>query len=347
MSIFKHKKEEEKESSGVKGKKGGLKKNATRRRKKKDNLPRPWNKKDRMLVLFLLLGSILTSSILALSARGWKLPGLPRLNKINLNFLDGRVIELGGGEAQVSAKAKAIIDSFEAETRKLSGVYGLYVVDLTSEESFGINESEAFQAASLIKLPVMVGLYQELEDGSLSLDDIYTLKESDRAGGAGSLQLRDAGYEISYRKLLEKMGKESDNTAFGIVRRYLGDEKIAQVIGDIGMVSTSLEENETSPEDVGVFFQKLWGGDLILETHKSELLSFLTDTDFEKHLAKGVPGGVDVAHKYGREVHVVNDAGIVLTDSPYVVVIMTKGVVESEADGIFPTLSEIVYQGMK
>jgi len=45
-------------------------------------------------------------------------------------------------------------------------------------------------------------------------------------------------------------------------------------------------------------------------------------------------------------VHVVNDAGIVLTDNPFVVVIMSKGVVEKEADEIFPTLSKLVFEGM-
>lgn len=346
MGIFRKRKYEDENAKDVKGKKD-LKKNLRRRRKKKDYLPRPWEKKDRLLVLFFLLGSIVISSLLALSARGWKLPGLPRLDKINLSFLEGGVIELGGRAAETSPEAKVIINSFKAETRKLSGIYGLYVVDLKNKESFGASESEVFQAASLIKLPVMVGLYQEVEEDNLSLDDTYTLEESDRVGGAGSLQLREAGYEISYRKLLEKMGKESDNTAFGIVRRHLGEAKIKKVIDDIGMIKTNLEENETSPRDVGVFFQKLWEGDLIAEAHKEELLSFLVDTDFEEHLVKGVPGDIDVSHKYGREVHVVNDAGIVFTDNPYAVVIMSKDVVESEADEIFSTLSEVVYQGMK
>ena len=76
------------------------------------------------------------------------------------------------------------------------------------------------------------------------------------------------------------------------------------------------------------------------------MLKFLTDTDFEDHLTVGLSNETSLAHKYGREVHVVNDAGVVLSDNPFVVVIMSNGVVESEADDVFPTLSKIVFEGM-
>ena len=53
---------------------------------------------------------------------------------------------------------------------------------------------------------------------------------------------------------------------------------------------------------------------------------------------------IKVAHKYGRELHIVNDAGIVFSQKPYVVVIMSKGVVDEEADQAFPQLSKIIYE---
>jgi beta-lactamase class A len=112
------------------------------------------------------------------------------------------------------------------------------------------------------------------------------------------------------------------------------------------MTETSDEENETTAKDIGIFFEKLWKGNLISEENKNEMIKFLTNTDFEDHIASGLPSDISLSHKYGREVHVVNDAGIVLTDNPFVVVIMSKGVVEKEADEVFPTLSKLVFEGM-
>ena len=72
----------------------------------------------------------------------------------------------------------------------------------------------------------------------------------------------------------------------------------------------------------------------------------MTDTIYESWIAEGVPDSVDVAHKFGRETHVVNDAGIVITQRPFVLVVLSKGVVEREADKIIPEIAEMVYSKM-
>ena len=143
------------------------------------------------------------------------------------------------------------------------------------------------------------------------------------------------------------MGKESDNTAANIARSILGEEDIRQVISTIGMDNTVVigEDQETTPYDIGLFFEKLWEGDVVSKKHRDEILEYLTDTIYEEWLAAGIPKSIQVSHKYGREVHVVNDAGIVFSDDPFIVVILSKGVVEREADEFFPELSSIVYEG--
>ena len=114
----------------------------------------------------------------------------------------------------------------------------------------------------------------------------------------------------------------------------------------MGMDSTVVigENQETTPRDIGIFFEKIWEGDVISKKHRDELLGFLTDTIYEEWLAAGILSTVDVAHKYGREVHVVNDAGIVFTDEPFVLVLLSQGVVEREADQVFPELAELIYE---
>ena len=57
-----------------------------------------------------------------------------------------------------------------------------------------------------------------------------------------------------------------------------------------------------------------------------------------------IPSEIEVAHKFGRETHVVNDAGIVFAQKPYFLVIMSKGVITREADDVIPTISDSVYQ---
>lgn len=296
--------------------------NPENRKKRKEPI-KPWTKKERLLVLYILLFTTLTSALLAISARDWKLPGLPKINLSKLNF------SLSGGEVILENNKKVkgtqdekyqqVLTDFKAKTDNLSGTYGFYVYQLGSNSEsetgneYGTDEDEIFQAASLVKLPIMVALYQEKPEG--------------------------------YKLLSSKMGKQSDNQAFRDARKVLGDDKINETIQEIGMHNTTLVENETTLEDMGLFFRKLYRNDLLPEEETQEIIKSLTDTIYEEHLAKGIPTDIQVAHKYGREIHVVNDGGIVyLKDKPYIVVIMTKGVVEKEADDIFPELSKLIYE---
>ena len=315
-----------------------------RGRKKKEPV-KPWGKKERLIVLVILLSTIVTSAGLALSAREWKLPGMPRVRlPDNFEELLGEETIIIEGNRDDSDKAFRASSLFKEKTKDLSGVYGLYVIRLDNGSSYGVNEGEIFQAASLIKLPVMVAMYMEEEEGNLDLDEKYTLKESDKTAGSGSLSSKNAGYALTYRELVKLMGKQSDNTAFMICRDMLGDEKIQEVIIKAGMTNTSLEENETTSTDIGNFFESLWKGNLVTSESKDEILESLTGTIYENHLAAGIPDNVQVAHKYGRETHVVNDAGIVFYDQPYVVVMVSKGVVEKEADLIIPELARMIYE---
>src|SRR3989344_5229391 len=305
---------------------------------------KPWGKKERYLVLITLLLTAGTSAILGLSARSWKLPGLPRLGipKFSIPFMGEETIYIEGTNSD-QKKAEEVIVQFEAVVKDLSGVYGLYVVDLNNGFSYGFNDNEVFEAASLIKLPVMVGMYQEFEKGTIDPEEKYSLKAGDKIKGSGSLYAKPAGYTLTYRNLVELLGKQSDNTAFNVCRKKLGEEKISAILNGIGMADTSVSNNQTTPQDIGRFFEELWQGNIVSKESTDEILNTMTDTIYEDWLSKGIPAEIRVAHKFGRDTHVVNDAGIVFTGKPFVVVILGKGVVEAEANAVFPELAKLVY----
>lgn len=139
------------------------------------------------------------------------------------------------------------------------------------------------------------------------------------------------------------MGKRSDNSAFTKMVAILGKENVNKTISDLGMSKTSLSENMTTPEEVGIFFKKLYKNELLDVDKTRELTGYMTDTIFEDWLRPGIPKNIVLVHKYGREAHVINDAGIVIGDKPFVIVIMTDGIIESEATELFTQLSQLLY----
>jgi beta-lactamase class A len=314
-------------------------------KKKRKEPPKPWGKKERLFVLIALLVTAGGSGFLALSSREWKLAGVPRIEapKVEVPFMGSDTIVIEG-KANEKETRDAAVAAFKQKTERLTGVYGLSVVRLSNGYSYGVNDKEEFTAASLMKLPVMAALFAESEKGNVDLDSKYTLQATDKVGGSGSLYGKPVGYEITYRNILALMGKQSDNTAFRIARNKLGDATINDYIKRYGMTHTSLDENTTTPQDIAQFYEGLWTNNIISKRHRDELLDNLTDTIYEAWLAAGIPTGTKIAHKFGRETHVINDAGIVFAKEPFVIVVMSKGIVDQEGDTVFPELGRSIFE---
>lgn len=283
--------------------------------------PKPWGIKERLFVLLVLVLTVGTSGILALSARNFKLPKMPALRVPDITMLNPfreQVILIGNKGSKVSQeKIENTKKLFKEATDAYSGIYAFYIYDINGDYFYGLNHQEKMQAASLIKLPVMYMTYKEIDNGNLSSEE--------------------------YKPLLEAMGKRSDNNAFIKTVNTLGKENVSKTIADLGMAHTSLSENSTTPEEIGIFFEKLYKNELLSKENTKELEGYMTDTIFEQWLRPGIPSSIKLVHKYGREVHVVNDAGIVMSDKPFVMVIMTDGVIEREADELIPKLAKLLY----
>lgn len=294
--------------------------NPENRKSRKEPL-KPWGVKERLTILIVLLLTVLTSAVLALSARNFKLPQFPafKLSTLsNLNPFKEQTIVIGNKGSRVSQeKIEKTKKEFKDATNDYSGIYAFYIYDINGDYYYGLNHQEVMQAASLIKLPIMYTAYKEFENGTLA-----------REGNTD---------------LLEAMGKRSDNGAFIKMVNILGKENINRNISELGMSKTSLSENKTTPEEVGIFFKKLYKNELMNKEDTKELEGFMTNTIFEQWLRPGIPENITFVHKYGRELHSVSDAGIVMSDKPFVMVIMTDGVIEREADELIPKLSKLLY----
>lgn len=286
--------------------------NPENRKTRKEPL-KPWGMKERLIILVVLLITVLTSGILALTARNFKLPKIPALkisSITSLNPFKEQVIIVGNKGSKISQeKIENTKRLFKEATNNYSGIYAFYIYDINGDYYYGLNYQEVMQAASLIKLPVMYLAMKNDED----------------------------------RTLIEAMGKRSDNNAYNKMVGILGKEKVNKTIVDLGMSRTSLSENTTTPEEIGIFFKKLYGNELLDESKTKELEGYMTDTIFEDWLRPGIPSDITLVHKYGREDHVINDAGIVMSDKPFVVVIMTDGIIETEAVDLFPKLAKLLY----
>mgnify|MGYP000128981817 CR=1 FL=1 len=106
------------------------------------------------------------------------------------------------------------------------GYYSLFYKDLLSEDELKINVEEKFLAASIIKIPIMIEYFRQLEVCLLDADELFTIPFSKRVGGSGILSELRKDIKMSFSELILLMIELSDNTATNLVIEKLGINNI-------------------------------------------------------------------------------------------------------------------------
>jgi beta-lactamase class A len=259
------------------------------------------------------------------------------------------VSQVIGFEAEIenNADASSVITTL---TKGLPGTYGIWVNPINSnlkdKASLEIASKQIYTAASVIKLPVLVAFYQAIDEGEIDVQEIYVLREEDRwEYGTGSMQNQPAGTEYTYWEVAQFVANISDNMGAEVLIKKLGGYNLVQrTVNSWGLTSTDLRENETTPSDMGQLLQRVYRGELLTPQSRQELFLNLTNTVNEDRLPAGVPTGVRVVHKFGSEAGVVNDCGIVESQNPYVICVLSTEINAGEAEELLPKISRVVWE---
>jgi beta-lactamase class A len=123
---------------------------------------------------------------------------------------------------------------------RYSGKWTYALTDLTTGERIGRDEDDVMPAASLIKAPILVALYQAVHDGRLALDDRTTCREEHRTLGSGVLQRLSPGVEMSVRDAAVLMIIISDNVATNMCVDLVGIDAINAQMRRYGLEKTTL-----------------------------------------------------------------------------------------------------------
>ena len=92
----------------------------------------------------------------------------------------------------------------------------VYVENFRNGDFMGINEKKGFFPTSLNKLPVAILTMKKVEEGELDLNSMIKLNDIDRIDSYGELY-KSKEKELPLHFVLEKMLKESDNTALSML----------------------------------------------------------------------------------------------------------------------------------
>jgi hypothetical protein len=177
-----------------------------------------------------------------------------------------------------------------------------------------------------------------------------TLIESDRRLGSGPLQYAKAGSSFTLEKILTELGQKSDNTAWVMLNRYLGNEYINSTMEVLGMTETVYKQVDSTAADVGIMFTSLYNNK-IPGVKWAQFQPYLTKSIYEDRLGEAIkPAEALVVHKVGTLEDAWMDAGVVNCPEnvpncgwePFVVVVMNTGVnLEQARSVVVSVLSEV------
>lgn len=233
-----------------------------------------------------------------------------------------------------------------ALTAPLQGTYGVWVEDLTTGASTGQHAQQQFVAASVIKVYILVALYEESAEGKISLDEkLATTTQNIQNYGTGSIRYDPIGTSYTLADLAQRAAKQSDNTAAYMITQRLGEAYIQSRTRAWGLTDTSIAQDRTTPQDIGTLFSKVAQRKILPAKSALALLGLLSDTDFEDRLPALLPSYALIAHKIGTEANgVMNDAGVVvLPTRSYVIAVMTNGANLDQAITAEQQLSKVVF----
>jgi beta-lactamase class A len=228
--------------------------------------------------------------------------------------------------------------------------YSIVVSDLNSAFQMSLNESTIFDGASVNKVPILVTLYHQVQQGEIDLSDTITLQSKDiQDYGTGSMRYDNPGSVYSLQTLARLMIQKSDNTAAYILANHIvGQSNIQAYIESLGTTQTNMEKNTTSNRDMQLLFSAMFTGKIADEAHTREMIGFLRDTDFEDRLPAQLPEKTVVYHKIGTGIGAVHDVGVVESGSTkYYIGIFTSNITDEERTSEeVAYISKLIYEFM-
>lgn len=250
----------------------------------------------------------------------------------------------------------------------MPGVAGVYVQDLGSGREIGVHEEVIFSGASVIKIAILLQVYQMLESppqGAVARDLWAMMVYSDNDAADRLLALAGGGSGIrGARRMSEMLGR------LGLEKSFMKDT-YGWVVPDgsrpAGRAALRGQEPvtdpdpllQTTPRDMGRLLAYIYEcsldrgpireifPDKVTAQECQAMIELMLQNADQKRLVAGIPEGIPVAHKSGWIPDMKADAGIVFSPGgTYVVSIFVwepGSLTNREGNPRIAALSWVVY----
>ena len=209
---------------------------------------------------------------------------------------------------------KKLQHTLENLTTGFKGDVGIFVKDLHTGKTVSINADSIFPTASMVKVPILIGIMDKLNKGELKYHQELTYKDSLFYAGSDLLASLKNNEKVELSKVIMLMLTTSDNTASLWLQSLAGTgTRINQILDSIGYTATRVNSRtpgreagrdkfgwgQTSPKEIATMFEALANRNLLDTASSEKMLRLLGRNYWDEEALSQIPPDIFVASKNG------------------------------------------------
>lgn len=265
--------------------------------------------------------------------------------------------------------AQKIDKKLQAQVQNLltnyNGDVGVYVKSLRTGKSVQINADTIFPTASMVKVPIMIGIMDKIEKRELTYHQSLVYNDSLLYAGEDILGSFKNEEKIELSKVMMLMLTTSDNTASLWLQKYAGTgTRINEILQQYGFENTRVNSRtlgreinrnqygwgQTTPKEMATIYEQLYLGKIISDSASKKMIRLLGRNYWDEEALSEIPATIFVASKSGAVDASRSETLLVMAKEPYVFSIITKNNKDkswgsnNEAWVLTRKLSKLLYQ---
>ena len=209
---------------------------------------------------------------------------------------------------------KKLQKQVEENIRDFHGSIGIYIKNLESNKIVSINADTIFPTASMVKIPILIGIMDKFNKGELDYHQELNYRDSLLYAGSDILGSFKDTQRIELGKVMMLMLTVSDNTASLWLQTLAGKgTRINEILDSIGFRNTRVNSRtpgrelnrsqfgwgQTTPKEMATIMEKISKGEIINKERSAQMLRLLGRNFWDEQAISQIPSDVFVASKNG------------------------------------------------
>ena len=228
----------------------------------------------------------------------------------------------------------------EELVKGFEGDIGIYIKSLKTGKIVAINADTIFPTASIVKVPILIGIMDKINKGELSYTQEFAYNDSVKyKGDEGLMATTKDSTKIELSHIMMLMLTLSDNTASLWLQAIAGTGTLINTIMDEnGFVNTKVNSRtvgreqirnqygwgNTTPKEMATIFEQLYNGKIINDSASKKMIRLLGRNFWDEEAISVIPVTTFVASKNGAIDATRNEILLVMAKEPYILSIFTK-----------------------